>query len=239
MLTPLWRQNWKIVLMHAWIDGLEFCPVLQRGPLHALSWSHHYSSSCGLGRIFRNKSLWQSFLLPSTWPAGPPCGFGTMGKGGGPWKSSRSDEHGRYMSHWPNTKPFSLPPSTQFNYYSRISRAGREELECFHMLTVPTPPGFAYLSDIILLHDSGATSIWHFTPTEYLVIAGLPFLAAACDTVISVASIDPQMCSNGQGVPVQFPFGIHLEFSDISLIKIASGSSLDNVASLIAYIWPP
>lgn len=84
------------------------------------------------------------------------------------------------------------------------------------MKTVASSASFTCYSDIILQDDCGALAISHTAITEYLVIALLRFLAAACDSAVCVTFIDPRMGGNCQGIFVQIPTVVRREVDDVS-----------------------
>lgn len=102
-------------------------------------------------------------------------------------------------------------------------------------MTVPTPPGFAYYSGIVLLDNSAVATIWRIAITGYVVIALLCVLAAARDGTVGVVCIDHQMGVNGQDVLVSLPSGIFHEVDGIGLFEIISDSSFLPAALLIAW----
>lgn len=83
------------------------------------------------------------------------------------------------MSGWHKVKLFALPVFDRSEYYVQISANRKEEFECCRVGKVPTPPVFAFFSDVILRDDGGAPDIWHIAIIEYVLIALLFFLATA------------------------------------------------------------
>lgn len=51
---------------------------------------------------------------------------------------------------------FSLPPSGRSEYFFQTLANWQHEFECFRVLTVQTPPIFAYYSDVFLQDVVGA-----------------------------------------------------------------------------------
>lgn len=77
--------------------------------------------------------------------------------------------------------------------------------------------------------------IWNVALSVYAFTALLRTLAAACDGAVGVACVNSQIVCNGRGVLVSVLFAAGRKVDEIGLLENTFGSSLDTVASLIAY----
>lgn len=83
--------------------------------------------------------------------------------------SGHSDFIGRH-----NAKAFAVLPQPPGKVYKSLP-AWLPPCKCSQLLSIPSPPLFAYYSSAVLKKIFGASDLWHPAITEYGVLAVLPF----------------------------------------------------------------
>lgn len=110
-----------------------------------------------------------------------------------------------------------------------------DDLGWDRVLTVPTPQVLTYYSDIDFADNGSTSAACPIAITEYVVIAALRFLSAACHSAIDSACLDSCRGGNGCGGFVPFLSVDHRNVDDISFPKIINGSRFDPFAFLATY----
>lgn len=138
------------------------------------------------------------------------------------------------MSGWHNVELFAVPILVRTEYYGKISSNKEEEVECAYVLTVRSPPVFAYYLEAALADESNAPAIWHVAIIGYFVIKVLRLLAAVYDGAVGVACRNSRMGRIGCGVLVHLPSGVHREVNDIHFLEITCCCRFEPVSSSVA-----
>lgn len=233
-MVPLWWPRCRFLAVHTLVNRLHFCPMLEGGRLWALDRSNCRRSSQNQRQIVSKNPLLGRCDFASKGPTVFVSELGALGTEGRTWVLKRFQQAIQMFVRLAQRWGFLLPQSAGSEYYCWISENCQENFECSCVLKVPTPPVFAYLSDVVLQHDHSASEIWHIGITEYVVIALLRILAAVRDGMVGVVCIDPQVGRNGCDVLFPLPSDVLRRLDDISLFEILCGSGFDPVVSLLA-----
>lgn len=137
-------------------------------------------------------------------------------------------------SNWQNVELFAVLASSRNQIYKEYP-PWWERVECYHTLSVPTPPVLAYYSNAVSRNQPDAGVVLHVAALEFVTWALMHFLATAEKVSVRYECNNPQMGSRGCRVLVPLPSEVRRRIDHHSFSLLVTGFTFDFALAYLAY----